>query len=138
MGRCDACPDGTSCINGQVDVLAGFYVKTDETTGHMTSVACSSRCLAGGQCAANRVGAADNPLCGQCVSGYSEWGGHCVKCETTRWGVLVGLALLALAFTMVFHLVSQTSSATLGKNDCIDCVSPRDSPVVSTETLVAG
>ena len=50
------------------------------------------RCAADGQCGANRVPPAGNgnPLCGQCLPGYSEWGGACVACPGVNGG-LVGL-----------------------------------------------
>jgi hypothetical protein len=62
-------------------------------------------------CGSNRVSALDNPLCGACKDGYSEWGGVCVKCDKPNGPLIFMYVVISFAFVMAFHLVSQNKNS---------------------------
>jgi hypothetical protein len=62
-------------------------------------------------CGANRMPAVDNPLCGDCMEGYSDWGGKCVKCDSVNGGLIFMYVVLSFAFVMAFHLISQSTNS---------------------------
>jgi hypothetical protein len=70
------------------------------------------RCADNFTCASNRVAAEDNPLCGQCQPGYSEWGGACVACSGVNGGLVLGLLLLAWACVLAIHSFAQRASTS--------------------------
>jgi hypothetical protein len=90
-----------------------FFAVRDAVTLTVDTFLCDGgRCVADGACGPNRVAAADNPLCGQCLSGHSEWGGACVACSGTNGGLVLGLLLLAWACVLAIHGFAQRSSTS--------------------------
>ena len=61
-------------------------------------------------CAASRQPGSSNPLCAECLDGYSEWNGECVECRSTNWLAVYGLTLLGLALLVCLHRVPRDSS----------------------------
>lgn len=90
------------CVDARSKSECAAVIKEDASTGH---VAC---------CGPFREPAPLNPMCGRCVSGYSEWGGQCVACTETDAPLL--FAYLLLGFVLLFALEGATrrsSGATL-------------------------
>lgn len=99
-GNCLKCPDGARCGEDSSALVRVFAESNHYLTmtehGELYPIPCQrGSCLSGTDCAqqllqqnqtgllvsccsANRVVAANNPLCGKCVDGYSHWGGECV------------------------------------------------------------
>ena len=45
----------------------------------------------------------------QCLEGRFEWGGKCVVCNGTQWGLLVLCWIGIIVFVTLFHIVSQVN-----------------------------
>jgi hypothetical protein len=92
---------------------ARYYAIRDPVTMAVATFLCDGgRCAVDFACGANRVAAADNPLCGQCLPGYSEWGGACLACPGANGGLVLGLVVLAWACVLVIHGFAQRSSTS--------------------------
>jgi hypothetical protein len=53
-----------------------------------------------------------NVLCSECASGYSEFGGRCVQCETVQWAALLLLLLLAILLLYAMHRLTRDESGS--------------------------
>ncbi len=94
-------------------ISADYFAVRDNVTGAVETYPCGGgRCAPDGECDDHRLAAAGNPLCGQCVSGYTEWDGDCVACPGVNGGLVFGLLLLALLCVLATHALSQSSSGT--------------------------
>jgi len=114
---CHRCPEKTVCENGQANNTAGMWVYADAHAG-MKSYSCpSGYCLPNKECAEGRKPFdTPNVLCGECLDGYSEWGGKCKDCSNGTNGGLVFLYLLfSWAYVLVTHYLSQSQAAGLNK-----------------------
>jgi hypothetical protein len=113
FSECRACPEGAVCPGrSNMTVSARYYVVCDANTLATETFLCDGgRCAADGHCSPNRVAAADNPLCGRCMPGYSEWDGTCVACPGANGGVILGLLVLAWTCVLALHGLTQRSSA---------------------------
>jgi hypothetical protein len=111
--ECRFCPEGASCpALSNISISSRYYATRDPVTLTVHTYPCDGgRCAADLECGPNRVAAADNPLCGQCLPGHSEWGGACVACSDVNGGLLLGLLLLAWACVLAVHGFAQRSSA---------------------------
>ncbi|MES1912141.1 MAG: hypothetical protein MHM6MM_004466 [Cercozoa sp. M6MM] len=65
--------------------------------------------LVRGCCGANRQPFSENPLCGQCLPDYYEWGGSCVSCQSTQNSLLALVFFMSWLATIVFHTLSQST-----------------------------
>lgn len=59
-----------------------------------------------------RLQSASNVECSQCAAGHSEWGGHCLPCESVNAGLVFLVMLLTFVYVAVTHHVSQEQSAS--------------------------
>ncbi len=105
---CLSCPDGSSCINGSVVALPGYWGTGNVLNGTsvLSMALCpedyccdqrSSQCDGTSTCAGHRKG----PLCGDCADGYSVSLGSARCVESSKCSVeqgLVWLATLAAVF----------------------------------------
>lgn len=90
-----------------------YYATRDPTTLAVDTYLCDGgRCGADFTCGPNRVAAADNPLCGHCLPGHSEWGGTCVACSGVNGGLVLGLVVLAWVCVLVIHGFAQRASTS--------------------------
>ncbi len=89
-----------------------FYATRDPVTLVVDTFLCDGgRCAANFSCGANRVAAADNPLCGRCLPGHSEWDGACVACaDGADGGLVLGLLVLAWVCVLAIHGFAQRAS----------------------------
>jgi WW domain len=63
-------------------------------------------------CSSGRLPASQNPLCGECLAGYSEWSHECIVCDSTRVDLVLVYVLLGYAILIViYHITSVTSGA---------------------------
>lgn len=101
---CVTCPSGVFCSgSGEPQALAGTWL---DTSSAARGLSCSkSRCVASGQCAANRINPPDaNPLCGHCEEGFSEWYEECLECgDGVRWDLVIIMVALASTFVIGWH-----------------------------------
>jgi hypothetical protein len=114
FSECLLCPAGVSCTAGaDPKVATDYYAIKDPTTMALQTFRCEgARCAGRASCGPNRVAAEDNPLCGQCLRGFSEWHGECVKCTGVDGGLVFGLLVLAWACVLVVHVFAQRSSTS--------------------------
>ncbi len=113
--QCSPCPQGADCPALQ-DMLVSprYYAVRNATTRAVVTYVCDGdRCLANGQCGPRRLPADENPLCGRCQAGDSEWGGSCVTCGDGSGGLILAAVLAAWVCVMVIHGLSQS---TLGSS----------------------
>jgi hypothetical protein len=105
------CPEG---------FCAGSYIQTNWTdpinlvNGSLVSTApiFPSAVTRYDQCAYPRLAAADNLLCGRCVSGHIPWGDKCTACDSTNGGLIVLLIVLSIALVLfLLRSASMQSSA---------------------------
>jgi hypothetical protein len=57
--------------------------------------------------------ASNNPLCGRCADGFSEWGNECVACSSVNAGLWFFLVLLIWIVVLVYHAISQVTTGSL-------------------------
>jgi hypothetical protein len=114
FSACLPCPEGAQCPSlATMSVSSRYYAVRDPVTMAVETFLCDGgRCAASFTCGANRVAAADNPLCGQCLPGHSEWDGACVACSGANGGLVLGLLLLAWACVLAIHGFAQRSSTS--------------------------
>jgi hypothetical protein len=112
--ECLPCPAGADCpALRNMTISSLYYATRNATTLEVQTFLCDGlRCAADGACGANRPPANVNPLCGSCVSGYSEWGGQCMACSGVDGGLVLGLLLLAWTVVFLIHLLSQWTTST--------------------------
>ncbi len=112
FSSCQPCPAGVDCAAGvDPSVMADYYAIRDPVTLSLQTFPCGgSRCASNALCSSNRAPAGGNPLCGQCLPGFSEWDGECVACPGVNIGLVFGLLLLAWVCVLVIHGFSQRSS----------------------------
>ncbi len=113
--ECRLCPEGASCpALANMSISPRFYAVRNPVTMEVETFLCDGgRCAADFTCGANRVAAVDNPLCGLCLPGYSEWGGACVACPGgANGGLVLGLLVLAWVCVLVIHGFAQRSSTS--------------------------
>ena len=84
-------------------------------------------CSKGNQCASGRKDFSENPLCAECLDGYSEANGECVPCSGTNWPVVILLVLLCFLFVAVFLLgfSSTLAGRGLGAGTSCSCAARR-------------
>jgi hypothetical protein len=111
---CRFCPEGASCpALSSMSISPLYYAVRDPVTMAVDTFLCDGgRCAANFTCASNRVAAEDNPLCGRCQPGYSEWGGACVACSGVNGGLVLGLLLLAWVCVLAIHGFAQRASTS--------------------------
>jgi hypothetical protein len=130
---CALCPSGATC--GQrlpVQNQVGYWL-SPQLAGDVLSYKCvQGRCIAASSCfpstsamistgfasvsccSEGRVSAHNNPLCGICTTGYSEWNGTCIPCESTNYGLIAAYVVLGYMILFgVYHITSSTSGAKL-------------------------
>jgi hypothetical protein len=113
--ECRFCPEGASCpALSNMSTSPLFYALRDPVTLAVDTFLCDDgRCATNSSCGANRVAAADNPLCGRCLPGHAEWGGACVACaDDANGGLVLGLLVLAWVCVLAIHGFSQRSSTS--------------------------
>jgi hypothetical protein len=112
--ECRFCPEGASCAAlSNMTISPRYFAVRDPTTLAVQTYLCGGdRCAANGACGPNRVAAADNPLCGQCLPGHSEWDGSCLACSGVNGALVFGLLVLAWACMLVIHAFAQRSSTS--------------------------
>jgi hypothetical protein len=109
---CVPCPSEAQCVGTRVLARQGFWLSSD-SGGRWRSYKClPGLCESGGQCAAGRRDAAENPLCGMCERGLYDWGGHCQACHGYVWRLLVILALLTVAVAFI-HVMAQNAAGEM-------------------------
>jgi hypothetical protein len=110
--ECRFCPEGASCAAlSDVAISPRYYAVRDPATLAVETFLCDGRrCAANFACGTGRLPAEDNPLCGQCLPGHSEWDGACVACPGVNGGLVFGLLLLAWACVLVIHGFAQRGS----------------------------
>ena len=134
---CEACPTGAQCReDGTIIAGPGSFLILNAQTGLVSAVDCLwTACVAGNAaclerrqtaqwsgisvancCGDNRMPAIDeagaiNPLCAQCLDGYTEMQGQCVECRATRWDRLLGVLALLFLLVYLLHRLSQRSSS---------------------------
>jgi hypothetical protein len=108
---CAVCPEGADCPAGQnLTVSSLYYAARNATSMALQTFLCDgNRCQSGGTCGPNRPPASENPLCGSCDQGYSEWGGTCVACSGPNGALLLGLLVLAWVSVVAIHAMSQST-----------------------------
>ena len=141
--KCHEClsPLEAQCLSDGsiVSASAASFLLVDQAAATVSSAVCySGRCLPGEQCldyehgavrieltglrvinccSAHRLPASENPLCGQCEDGYSEWNGACALCDWSHVsvGLVVGAVLLAVMAVWALHrLPNDRHSGTVG------------------------
>jgi len=113
---CVNCPEKADCESrGSVKAFDGFYPELNKETGAFTMKPCLSGQCNNMACGSNRKPHAENPLCGQCLDGFSEWGGDCVECKSegfTAFMMFIFAFLIVLA-GLYLHYSAQSYSGTL-------------------------
>lgn len=66
-------------------------------------------------CAPGRLPAANNPGCGACLAGRSEWSGECVECTSVSGGLVVAFLLLGVALLLALERLTRRSSGAAVK-----------------------
>jgi DNA-binding beta-propeller fold protein YncE len=114
FSECRFCPEGADCpALSNMSISPAFYAVRDAATLEVLTYLCDGgRCAADGACGPHRLPAKQNPLCGQCIAGFSEWGGECVPCASASGGLVVGLLLLAWTCVFAIHVCSQSVSGS--------------------------
>ncbi len=114
VSTCSLCPTGVDCAAGSDPrVQAQFYSLRDPVTYALQTFRCEgSRCTGNASCGSNRVAAEQNPLCGLCETGFSEWNGDCVVCPAVNGGLMMGLLLLGWMCVLAVHGFAQRSSTS--------------------------
>jgi len=95
--QCFTCEQGLQC-DGKADpvALTGYWTAENKETGVWESYRClPGACIGNSQCDTGRRNFTDNKLCGQCIEGFSEWGGKCIKCGSVAWDLIAGLLLVS-------------------------------------------
>jgi hypothetical protein len=113
--ECRFCPAGASCpALADVSTSPLFYATRDPVTLAVDTFLCDGgRCAPNFSCGANRMAAEDNPLCGHCLPGHSEWGGACVACPGgANGGLVLGLLVLAWVCVLAIHGFAQRASTS--------------------------
>jgi hypothetical protein len=137
---CISCPvsEGIYCTGGRVRALNGYFVAYDPDTNVASSTSCASnRCVPCSSnstsdlicCAADRLPAALNPLCGKCIDGLVDIDGECigklslllplnscslvilVVCNESNFGYILLMLLGCWASMILFHAITQSPSA---------------------------
>ncbi len=131
---CNKCGVGISCTNGIVSVVNGYWLSgglakftppinisdTEPTgpvepvaeEGDLNAVPCpDGYCQTGATCGANRVPYENNPLCGKCLDGYSQWSDSCVECRSADIGLLIAFLAMGFAGTCVLYVTSNSNKA---------------------------
>ncbi len=113
FSTCRLCPAGVDCAAGAgPTILAGFYGVIDSMTLALQTFRCEgARCVEKGACGSNRAPAWENPLCGRCAEGFSEWVGECVACSGVNVWLVLGLLLLGWLCVLAVHVFAQRSSS---------------------------
>jgi hypothetical protein len=113
FAACRFCPQGADCpAQSNMTVSDSFYAVRNATTMVVETFLCAGgRCAADGGCGENRL-QTNNPLCGQCLPGYSEWNARCVACPGVNGALVFGLLLLAWLVVLVLHVFSQSTSGS--------------------------
>jgi hypothetical protein len=114
FSECRLCPEGVDCpALRNMTISSRYYALRDAVTLEVLTFLCDGdRCAADGACGPNRLPASNNPLCGQCLPGHSEWAGACVPCAGPNGGLVFGLLLLAWACVLAIHVFSQSASSS--------------------------
>jgi hypothetical protein len=114
FAACRYCPEGADCpAQSNMSISPRYYAVRNATTMVVQTFLCAGgRCAADGACGSNRLPAAQNPLCGACHPGHSEWNGSCVACPGVNAGLVFGLLLLAWLVVLVLHFFSQSVSGS--------------------------
>jgi hypothetical protein len=110
--ECRFCPEGASCpALSDMTISPLYYATRDPVSLAVDTYLCDGgRCAADFTCSPNRVAAADNPLCGRCLPGHSEWAGVCMACPSVNGALVFGLLLLAWVCVLAIHGFAQRSS----------------------------
>jgi Tyrosine-protein kinase ephrin type A/B receptor-like/FG-GAP-like repeat len=127
---CHTCPPNADCSSGRPIALPKYWLDFNPATGVANVYVCSNpkACMSQSQrgsdpnnaasafsgCGANRLPADINPLCASCADNFQESGGDCVRCENTQYGVIALMIVMVFIVVLVFHLISQKSSAFVG------------------------
>ena len=130
--QCLPCLSEAVCWpNGSITAAYGSFVLIDGADGSISAASCrgsacwqGSACLSSDSarsyvssspriplsglpvincCATGRVQAADNLLCADCLPGYAEWNGSCVRCSGVNVEALSCVLLLAALLLYGLH-----------------------------------
>jgi hypothetical protein len=114
FSACRPCPTGAVCPGlTNMSISSRYYATLNPTTLAVETFLCDrNRCGANFTCGPNRAAAEDNPLCGRCLPGYSEWDGTCISCSGVNGGLVLGLLLLACACVLAIHSIAQRASTS--------------------------
>ncbi len=73
---CADCPLNANCVpTADPPVIAhtDYFLTRNAQTSTLSTIRCNVLSCVNGECAAGRVNVSQNPLCGQCLDGYSEY-----------------------------------------------------------------
>lgn len=120
---CLLCNDtGTVCDSstGLAYPLPGFwaFVLPNDPLAALHTTPCLQAQLCRGtssqlsvtQCDSTRMQSADNVECASCASGYSDYNGDCLSCDSVNGGLVFLVILLSQAYVLVTHRLSQSST----------------------------
>jgi Tyrosine-protein kinase ephrin type A/B receptor-like len=113
---CELCAANADCSSGVPVAHPNYWISIDAASGTASAFECSNplACQDDGSCGINRKDAAFNPLCASCIDGHQEWGGECIKCDSTNVTLVVMLLIFVLLAVAWLHRASQSSSAYMG------------------------
>jgi len=110
---CVACPSNAIC-DGSTRVIAtqNNWLSFD-ADGFVALYECPpDMCLANSECGAGREPASENPLCGKCQAGLSNWGGACVECDGQTEGRFVAMFLVLFVFVLLLFFFVRSSGSS--------------------------
>lgn len=109
--RCVPCPPNAACANTRVIPAEGYWFAGGDESA--STLRCLPNYCANGSCTANRKPASENPLCGECLEGFYQWGDDCIACDGTRWDIIILLLLALFALVVIFHVISQKTTGEM-------------------------
>jgi hypothetical protein len=87
---------------------------TLDEAGELVTFEClPNHCTRQGNCTEGRKPAAENPLCGECEDGLSQWNTTCEACSSVRGDIIFLLLVVCFALVVIFHRLSQSTAGEI-------------------------
>eukprot|EP00004_Rigifila_ramosa_P000237 TRINITY_DN1026_c0_g1_i1.p1 TRINITY_DN1026_c0_g1~~TRINITY_DN1026_c0_g1_i1.p1 ORF type:complete len:1525 (-),score=393.03 TRINITY_DN1026_c0_g1_i1:32-4579(-) len=100
-GECKDCPTGADCLGGaNIEAEDGYWYDAASDAFY----SCPLGYCVGGGCTENRMGT----LCGECMPGFTKWGGKCLDCASRAQSAWVWVLAVVIGFGFVHWMTWPT------------------------------
>lgn len=113
-GVCQICPVGAICEGARISVQKGYWRSPN---GNFYRCKYSNFCCPTGNCTINSPESCGinrdhlSILCSECLTGYSDWAGECVRCAGIDWKESAMLIIAGMLIGVVLTIKKPTKSA---------------------------